>query len=126
MRWGVRRNDGNPVEVSLDSQPGSKVTTKGGYNQPASEDAKKVAVSKQKAKTSSTDSLSTKELQELVNRMNLEQQYSKLTSKNTSLDNIIPKPVMDFAKPILKEKAQKIAGDYITKQVGNYMKKKAA
>lgn len=79
MRWGVRKSEPTSVEVS--ARPGTKVTAKGGANQPAHDDAIRVAVSKQKAKTSTTDSLSTKELQELVNRMNLEQQYSTLTSK---------------------------------------------
>lgn len=80
MRWGRRKSEGSSaVEVSTTATPGKKVTAKGGQNSPPSSDAIRVAAAKQKAKTSTTDALSTKELQELVNRMNLEQQYSRLT-----------------------------------------------
>lgn len=89
MRWGKRKSEGNSVvEVSTTATPGKKVTAKGGQNSPASSDAIRVAAAKQKAKTSTTDSLSTKELQELVNRMNLEQQYSRLTETKGFFDKI--------------------------------------
>lgn len=90
MRWGVRRNVGSDgrVDVTTTAQPGKKVVAKGGQGQPAHEDAIRTAVSKQKAKASTTDSLSTKELQELVNRMNLEQQYSKLSQEKGFFDKI--------------------------------------
>lgn len=55
MRWGIRRK-----------------------RVPASEDAERVSASMQKARKGGTRALTTKELQELVNRMNLEQQYSRL------------------------------------------------
>lgn len=89
MRWGViRKNPSGAVEVSTNTTPGKKVTATGGQNQPAHPDAIRVATSKQKAKVSTTDSLSTKELQELVNRMNLEQQYSRLTSEKGFFDRL--------------------------------------
>jgi hypothetical protein len=81
MRWGVRKSrsaPSGPTDVIVRERPGKKVKTSGGQYHPPSEDAKRVAVAKRKARKSSTDSLSTKDLQELVNRMNLEQQYSKL------------------------------------------------
>ena len=77
MRWGVRR-ERNPVEVSTSVRPGQKVKAKGGENQSASEDAIRSARLRQTARKSSTDALSTKELQELVSRMNLERQYSQI------------------------------------------------
>ena len=77
MKWGVRR-ERNPVEVSTTVRPGQKVRAKGGENQSASEDAIRSARLGQIARKSSTDALSTKELQELVNRMNLERQYSQI------------------------------------------------
>jgi len=58
MHWGVRRS-----------------------RLPSSSDAARVNSSKKIAKKSGTDALSTKDLQELVTRMNLEQQYSRMTSK---------------------------------------------
>lgn len=79
MRWGVRR-ERNPVEVSTSVRPGQKVRAKGGENQLASEDAIRSARLGQIARKSSTDALSTKELQELVNRMNLERQYSQIVN----------------------------------------------
>lgn len=85
MKWGVRKRPMTPVGVTISQQPGKRVRAKGGENQPASEDAKQVAEYRQKAKRSTTDSLSTKELQTLVNRMNLEQQYSRMNQQNVSL-----------------------------------------
>lgn len=89
MKWNVRRdNGGSAVEVSTKTYPGKKVVAKGGTNQSPSADAIRVAASKQIAKKSTTDALSTKELQDLVNRMNLEQQYSRLTSTKGFVDKL--------------------------------------
>jgi hypothetical protein len=86
MKWGVRKDaPSGPQPVTIKAEDGKRVKTAGGTGQPASEDAKKVAIAKQTAKASSTDALSTKELQELVNRMNLEQQYSKLAASGGSV-----------------------------------------
>lgn len=81
MKWGVRRSNPSatgPVDVTLKTIPGKRVKTSGGKRLPASEDAIKAAVAKQKARSSTTDSLSDRELQTLVQRMNLEQQYARL------------------------------------------------
>lgn len=82
MRWGVRK-ERTPTDVVVKQTPGKHVKTAGGKNQPASEDAVKVAKLRQTAKKSTTDALSTQELQLLVSRMNLEQQYSNLASNGT-------------------------------------------
>lgn len=95
MRWGVRKDRGDrdaifrkrakekkPVDVSVSQQPGKYVKGKGGQNQSASEDAITAATYRQKARASTTDSLSNKELQALVTRMNLEQQYNNLSSQS--------------------------------------------
>lgn len=86
MRWGVRRVDRNvPVAVSVtQKKPGTRVSATGGKNQPASEDARVAATSRQKARASTTDALSTRELQALVNRMQLEANYSRLSSTQKS------------------------------------------
>ena len=82
MKWGVRKDrDRNPVEVSSSQTPGKYVRTSGGQNQTASEDAVRARKAAQKAKASTTDALSNKELQSLVQRMNLEQQYASLKEK---------------------------------------------
>lgn len=88
QKWGVRRDRSGTVEVSTTATPGKKVAAKGGQNSSPSSDAIRVAAAKQKAKTSTTDSLSTKELQELVNRLNLEQQYSRLTQSDGFFEKI--------------------------------------
>lgn len=86
MRWGVRRSSKptGPEDITLKTVPGKRVSAQGGRRHPASEDARTVAVYKQKAKKSTVDSLSNKELQALVNRMNLEQNYSRLTTDQLS------------------------------------------
>ena len=78
MKWGVRR-DKSPTAVEVNARPGRYVKAKGGKYQDVSEDAIKAAVARQKARKSTTDSLSNPELQALVQRMNLEQQYSNLS-----------------------------------------------
>lgn len=125
MKWGVRKRSGDrsaPTDVEVKKTPGKKVQTTGGKNQPASEDAVKTAISKQKAKSSSTDALSTKELQEMVNRMNLEQQYGRLTEAQKS-------PGQKFVSNLLlnagKQQAQAIVNQEVGKAVGGYMAKKA-
>lgn len=84
MKWGVRRYEDArakrhaPTAVATRQNPGDYVQSKGGRNQAASADAVATQVFRQKAKASTTDSLSNQELQQLVQRMNLEQQYSTL------------------------------------------------
>lgn len=82
MKWG-RRNASTghtPIEVKTDPNGQIQKVT-GGKHAPASEDALRVAATRQKAKKSGPNALSTKELQDLVTRMNLEQQYSGLRAK---------------------------------------------
>lgn len=83
MKWGVRRTDAQLAaarEVSVtQKKPGTYVKTSGGKGLPASDDAVKAAVGRQKAKASSTDALSNAELRQVVERMNLESQYQRLS-----------------------------------------------
>lgn len=65
MKWGVRRTR---KQIDADS-----------------EDASRVKATKAKARTNKTTSvLSNKELQDVITRMNLEQQYSRLTVNDTT------------------------------------------
>lgn len=67
MKWGVRRSD---AQLGKTTSPG------------VSEDkARAIAVSTKVGKSRNTSSLSNKEMQDLITRMNLEQQYSRLTNK---------------------------------------------
>lgn len=91
MKWGRRKmRDTTPAgeTKAVQPAPGKKVVAKGGRKLPASEDAVKTAVFKQKAKNSTTDSLSTAELKALVTRMQLEKQYSDLTHPQNQKNNV--------------------------------------
>lgn len=96
MKWGVRsvdkdsqptlirekqsRRDSKDVTVTQ-RKAGKYVKTKGGERQKATDDAVRAAAARQKAKKSTTDALTNAELKAAVDRMQLEQQYSKLNSK---------------------------------------------
>ena len=118
MRWGVRRE--RPSSVSVAAKPGRRVKTSGGYNRAPSEDALRTASYKQVAKKSSTDALSTKELRELVDRMNLEQQYSRL--KTPSAESQTMKVVSSVLLGVGKQQAIRVVNDLATKALGNVMK----
>lgn len=71
MKWGVRRSD-----AELSSRRKS----------PDSEDTAKAKTTKKQIKENrGTDSLSNKELKDLVERMNLEQQYSRLKMEQNTI-----------------------------------------
>lgn len=74
MKWGVRRSD---KELARARRRRSKV--------PPSEDAAKAAESLKKAKKGGPKALTNKELQELNQRLNLEQQYNRLTNQKSKL-----------------------------------------
>lgn len=117
MRWG-RRNaaqNSDPLEVTYQAQPGRRVKTQGGQNQPASEDAIRVAKLKQQAKASSTDSLSNDQMREVLNRMNMEQQYANLSSQEAIRNQ---SPAKKFIKALLGD-AESLA-DQQAKNVVNY------
>lgn len=82
MHWGVRGGKGTPTAAH-----------------PSSADAQSTDASKAKIQSGGTKALSTKELQELVTRLNLEQQYSKLTAEKNKLDqgHSAIKKALDFA-----------------------------
>jgi len=83
MRWGVRKH--SPVETTAVTDTGivrrrTRVLAEGGASHPAHHDAVKAAVQKQVLKKSGTDALSTQELRELANRLQVEAQVHQLTS----------------------------------------------
>lgn len=82
MRWGHRKAESRSSTVTVIKTPGKKVRTSGGHDLPPSADAIRTAKLRQKARASSTHSLSDNELKDLVKRMNLEQQYKDLASKD--------------------------------------------
>lgn len=94
MKWGVRKGEVTSTkaktsklrrgeqEVTVSQKPGKFVRTAGGKRNVASDDAVRVAANRQLAKRSTTDALSNKQLQDAVQRMNLETQYHTLTKKS--------------------------------------------
>jgi len=77
MKWGVRRNR-RPVAVTAKTKPGGKIKVRGGKNQRATKDAVDAAKLQQRARKSKPSSLSNADLQKLIRRMQLEQQYKQL------------------------------------------------
>lgn len=83
MQWGVTRKDRAAERTSSNvtvtqPKPGKFAKTVGGKGLPLHPDSKDALVVKQKAKASTTDSLSNAELRTAVQRMQLEQQYTQL------------------------------------------------
>lgn len=117
MRWGVRRGRG-----SGGSAPRKTSTPK----PPKSEDASKAHKSASSAKSHGTDHLSNHELQHLVNRMNLEQQYSRLSSTSKASRVSAGKK---FTKEILgnvaKQQVTKLANEGATKLIAKTLIKGA-
>lgn len=113
MHWGVRRSEAQLAKSSKSTD---------------SEDATTAKAAASKAKSHGTDSLSNKELQSLVNRMNLEQQYSKLNSKSSDHSSSLKSQGSKFAKDLLvnvaKQQVTKIANDYAYKQFAELMNNK--
>jgi hypothetical protein len=93
MHWGVRTSRG-----------GTPASTR----EPVSEDAHKTSESRAAVKSHGTKTLSTKELQELVTRMNLEKQFSDLVDKEPNKFNDSQKTI----KKILS--AAKLGGEVYT------------
>lgn len=110
MKWGVRKNRTPPAAVaakaeSIVKNPKNRKTsikTEGGHNHPATEDAIKAALHKQKLQKSGHAALTNKELQELAQRLNLETQVSALVGKQPRRPSqaIIDAALKDPAKTI--------------------------
>lgn len=104
MKWGVRRKNAPSV------------------SSPDATKAKEVAAV---VKKHGTKAVSNKELQDLVTRMNLEQQYSSL-SKKSQKKNPAAKFVTDVLVNVGKQQVSRIINDAATKQVSAYMVKAGA
>lgn len=111
MKWGVRRS--NPSHVSS----GGKSHAKNMAN--VSEDAAKANAAKAKIKTSGgTHTLSNQELQHLVNRMNLEQQYSRLSTQ-AGRKNAGSKFAKEILLNVAKQQVTGLASKAATKAVAS-------
>jgi hypothetical protein len=102
MKWGVRKR--------RDSSPGSS-------------DYERASAAKNVAKTKGTKALSNEELQALVNRMNLEQQYSRLQgpSAGTQFRRGATKFVVSTIADIGKQQIRNLASQAVTDAVKKAM-----
>lgn len=94
----------------------------GASSSPGSEDHQRAATAKAKAKTGGgTKALTNQELQALVNRMNLEQQFKKLSppSKRQKAGKFVAEIVVNVGK----QQVTKIASDAASKQVASMLAK---
>lgn len=127
MRWGVNRSSGGsggpgPKSVQL-TQKGTKLTSKGGSNHVPAHEALQAAAYAQKAKKSGTHSLTNEQLRLVVNRMNLEQQYSKL-SANSGQRNAGAKFASDILGNVAKQQLTKLASEMAAQQLAAVLSKK--
>ena len=100
MKWGVRKDRG----LSTASPA-----------HPPHEDALNAKAFRAKAKASGTDSLSNAELKKTIERMNLEQQYSRLSAPQKSAGKQF---VTELLKNVGKQQALRLVNDTVAKQVG--------
>lgn len=128
MKWGVRKDRSSSdssksddkkkrKEIVVKQKPGKRAKAKGGEKETASDDAIKAAVARRRAKISTVDALSNQELQHLVNRMNLEQQYSKLASQ-TQTRSVGRKFVTETIRDVGKSQVTGVANKYAAAKIG--------
>lgn len=100
MKWGKRKGGSSSSSSSSKSS-----------SEPESTDYSNAKKHSERAKTSGTKALSNKELQDVVTRMNLEQQYSKLSSNPKKSSG------QEFVKKLLVDNGKQIAGQYAQKAI---------
>lgn len=124
MHWGVRRSRAADGRVR-----GPSKTTRDGI----SSDAARAKDIHAKVKTHGTDAASNQDLQHLVSRMNLEQQYTRLSSGTTKTN--IAKSRVRSGKNFIKEtigvaimakQVHEIANSQMAKDIGKEIAKHKA
>lgn len=105
MKWGRRKSKSPSYEKSVKTF-GGKSPHRNLSVSPKSIDAQKARNYKDRAKSSGTDALSTKELENLVKRMNLEQQYSRLNPPQVSAGRQLMNSLMPVAGAALASQYQ--------------------
>lgn len=130
MKWGVRKK-GGPTTTSVAAGPNTRRTkvalsdTDKASARSVSDDAARAAKSQAKIVSTSsnpskrsTSSLSNKELQDLVTRMNLEQQYARLSNDQKSAGQKFVAQLLGNAG---KQQVSSIVNQQAAQAVGNYM-----
>lgn len=118
MKWGVRRPDGPDGTVSSgvrrkekrEAKAAAKAEARGGdeaWKRPVTGDARSANNKRTRIKRHGTDALDNKELQSLVKRMNLEQQYSSLVENQKASSR--RRGAESYVKDILKDAGKQAA-----------------
>lgn len=111
MKWGVRKSDktsnvsGNTVRTSKRGKIKGVELSKDNKSKAArpSDDKTEASILEQRIKKGSTDSLSNKELELVVNRKNLEKRYAEVTSKEKE------RGMVGFGRSVVKDLAKDYA-----------------
>lgn len=118
MKWGVRRSDADRAAAAeaktakkTAKVEAKKVARKEAWKKPVDEDASVAGASRKRTETHGTDALSNKELQSLVTRMNLEQQYANLQSSGKA--KTARQAGREYVSDILKDAGRDLATEAI-------------
>lgn len=119
MKWGQRKRSGGSGLHSKSMSEIRKTKT--------SEDSSKATQTHEKIKVAGTKSVSNAELQHLVNRMNLEQQFSRLSesTKQVSAGKKFANSLLKGSKDIGKQTAKTVVAGVLAKQVAKALAKTA-
>lgn len=115
MRWGVRRTDAQLERASGESSNNTDTTPAGG----------KAPDSKTATKGRNPNDLTDKELQQVVNRINMEQQYARLTYSPSIVERGA-KFAGDIAVNVAKTQLTKAANDRAANVIGRGLFQKAS
>lgn len=113
MRWGVRRSDKQLKKAAKEGDSG-------GASKP------KTVVGKTKTSGKTASELSDKNLQKVINRMNMEQQHAKLTAPPPSVARKVTKFVSEVGVNVARTQLTNLANDQASKKIAAVLAKKAA
>lgn len=105
MKWGRRKKYTPSVKINVRRANGSTKEVKTLHPsqlRPISKDAKNAETFSRIAKTQGTQALSNQQLQALVNRQNLERQYSQLNPKQISAGRQLANSLLNGAPGLVK------------------------
>ncbi len=121
MRWGHRKGDGGPQDVTVSTTARGRLKVSGGSGHAPVRDAIDPAIAVRKAKASGVKSLTNEELRFAIQRMQLEQQFSQLRPKGPAEHG--KKFITQTILQIGKDQTTKIARDATANEVAKLLKK---
>lgn len=122
MKWGVRRSD-----EELDRAAGRKPRDRSIFKKKAKEVASKSSSDSEPDKVKTIRDLSTNELQAVVNRIRLEQQYAEMTTvkKDESYIASFAKDLgKDLMRDVVRKRTVKLVGRSLDNRLEKYFEKK--